>query len=119
MQQILKQLNQTPGIAGSFVVGADGMLVISEVAWTMDEESVGALASAVINTIERASGKIGQGPLKSAAIETDQNKLFFSPTRIGYLVTIATEQANLGLVRLEMGHAVQALNESAGPGMDA
>ncbi len=115
MQQILMRMNQTPGIVGSFVVGADGMLVASDVSWVMNEESVGALASAIINTVERASSQIDQGPLKSVAIETDGNKLFFSPTRLGYLVTIATQQANVGLVRLEMENAVDLLNASVAP----
>ena len=114
MQQILGRLNQTPGIVGSFIVGSDGMLVASDVSWIMDEEAVGALASSIINTVDRASLSIDQGPLRSVALETNENKLFFSPTRIGYLVTIATQEANLGLIRLEMENAVDELNESAG-----
>ena len=110
MQQILRALNQTPGVIGSFIVGIDGMLVVSEMNWHIDENTVGALASGIINTVEKASTQLDQGPLQSVAIESTMNKLFFSPTKSGYLVTVTEKQANLGLVRLEMKNAVEQLN---------
>jgi len=110
MQQTLEQLNQTPGIVGSFIVGDDGMIVQANMSAGIDVDVVGALASAILKTAGKAVERLRQGPLRSVVLETERNKMFFFPTKLGYLATIASSDANLGLVRLEMKSAVAKLN---------
>ncbi|OPZ18149.1 MAG: Roadblock/LC7 domain protein [candidate division BRC1 bacterium ADurb.BinA364] len=110
MQHILSKLNQTPGVIGSFIVDEGGMIVVAAAGDHFDDEVVGALASAVSNIVERSSALLDLGEAKSFVLETERAKLFFSPSRKGYLVTMAEREANVGLLRMEMKTAVRALD---------
>jgi predicted regulator of Ras-like GTPase activity (Roadblock/LC7/MglB family) len=110
MDRILAELNKTPGVIGSFVVGADGMIVASDYNSEINDEVMGALTSSIINSTEKATKKMEQGDLVSFIVETDSNKLFFNSTRSGYLVCVAAPEANLGLIRIEMRTAKEKLD---------
>jgi predicted regulator of Ras-like GTPase activity (Roadblock/LC7/MglB family) len=94
------------------VVAADGMIVASDFATELNDEMMGALTSSIINATEKAARKMERGELVSFIVETDTNKMFFNSTRAGYLVCIASPEANLGLVRVEMRAAAERLNET-------
>jgi predicted regulator of Ras-like GTPase activity (Roadblock/LC7/MglB family) len=111
MERTLSELNKTPGVIGSFVVAADGIIVASDFATELNEEMIGALTSSIINATEKATKKMEQGELVSFIVETDRNKLFFNSTRSGFLVCVAGPEANLGLVRIEMRAASTRLND--------
>jgi len=111
MERTLSELNKTPGVIGSFVVAADGIIVASDFATELNEEMIGALTSSIINATEKATKKMEQGDLVSFIVETDRNKLFFNSTRSGFLVCVASPDANLGLVRIEMRAASIKLND--------
>ena len=110
MERTLSELNKTPGVIGSFVVAADGIIVASDFTTELNDEIMGALTSSIINATEKATKKMEHGELRSFLIETDRDKLFFNATRSGYLVCVAKPDANLGLVRVEMKAASERLN---------
>lgn len=112
MERTLAELNKTPGVIGSFVVAADGIIVASDFQSDLDDELMGALTSSIINSTEKASKKMDQGDLVSFILETDRNKLFFNVTRTGFLVCVAAPEANIGLIRVEMRAAAERLNSS-------
>lgn len=110
MDRILAELNKTPGVIGSFVVAADGIIVASDFDTELNDEVMGALTSSIINSTEKATKKMEQGDLVSFIVETDSNKMFFNSTRSGYLVCVAAPESNLGLIRVEMRSAAEKLN---------
>lgn len=110
MDRILAELNKTPGVIGSFVVAADGIIVASDFATELNDELMGALTSSIINSTEKATKKMEQGDLVSFIVETDTNKMFFNSTRSGFLVCVSGPDANLGLVRVEIRAAADKLN---------
>lgn len=110
MERTLSEINKTPGVIGSFVVASDGIIVASDFATELNDEMMGALTSSIINSTEKATRKMDQGDLVSFIVETDRNKLFFNGTRSGFLVCVASPEANLGLVRVEMRAASEKLN---------
>ncbi len=110
MEQILAELNKTPGVIGSFVVAADGIIVASDYATELNDEMMGALTSSIINSTEKAIRKMEQGELISFIVETETSRLFFNASRSGFLVCVASTDANLGLVRMEMRGSVERLN---------
>lgn len=110
MERTLAELNKTPGIIGSFVVAADGIIVASDFTSEINDEMMGALTSSIINSTEKATKKMEHGDLVSFIVETDRNKLFFNAARVGFLVCVASKEANLGLVRVEMRAACERLN---------
>ncbi len=110
MERTLAELNKTPGVIGSFVVAADGIIVASDFTTELNDEMMGALTSSIINSTEKATRKMEQGELVSFIVETDRNKLFFNTTRSGFLVCVGSPDANLGLIRVEMRAASERLN---------
>lgn len=112
MERILAELNKTPGVIGSFVVAADGIIVASDFATELNDEMMGALTSSIINSTEKATKKMEHGELVSFIVETDTTKMFFHSTRTGFLVCVAGPETNLGLVRVEMRAAADKLNNS-------
>ncbi|MBX3728210.1 MAG: roadblock/LC7 domain-containing protein [Candidatus Sumerlaeia bacterium] len=110
MERTLAELNKTPGVIGSFVVAADGIIVASDFTTELNDEMMGALTSSIINSTEKATKKMEQGELISFIVETDRNKLFFNATRSGFLVCVAQPDSNLGLIRVEMRAASERLN---------
>jgi len=110
MERILSELNKTPGIIGSFVVASDGIIVASDYATELNDEMMGALTSSIINSTEKATKKMEQGDLVSFIIETEQYKMFFNSTRSGFLVCVSKQDANIGLIRVEMRSATEKLN---------
>jgi len=100
MERTLSEINKTPGVIGSFVVASDGIIVASDFATELNDEMMGALTSSIINSTEKATRKMDQGDLVSFIVETDRNKLFFNGTRSGFLVCVASPEANLGLSAL-------------------
>ena len=111
MERILAELNKASGILGSFVVGRDGIVISSDFASGINDELMGALASSIINTTEKAAEKLSQGTVESIVLEAQKNKLLFLNTRVGFLVALTTDEANLGLVRVEMKSAGSRLEE--------
>ncbi|GAB4322687.1 MAG: roadblock/LC7 domain-containing protein [Candidatus Sumerlaeia bacterium] len=117
MESILMELNKTPGITGSFVVSPDGMIIASDYTSELDDERLGAIISTIISATEKAMAKMETGLLSGFIVETDKTKMFFHKFSLGYLVTIAGAEANLGLVRVESRSAVNKIEASARSGV--
>lgn len=117
MESILMELNKTPGITGSFVVSPDGMIVASDYTSEMDDEKLGAIISMIINATEKAMGKLDSGALSGFILETDKIKMFFQKFKLGFLVSIAGKEANLGLIRVETKSAVNKIEATIQPGI--
>jgi predicted regulator of Ras-like GTPase activity (Roadblock/LC7/MglB family) len=113
MEQVLEELNKTPGIVGSFVVDRDGIIVASDVSTGADAEQCSALVSALINSAEKTLARLGGGALTTAFFELGDWKVFLQATEVGHIVALAEPSANLGLLRLELRQAGQRLTAAA------
>ena len=101
-QGILKDLNNSPGIHQSLVVGRDGFVI--ENAGDMDGESVGAVISTAIGAIEAMGRDCDQGGLFEVMAEYNDGVIIAAPVgRDAVLGIVAGGQANLGAIR----HAVK------------
>jgi predicted regulator of Ras-like GTPase activity (Roadblock/LC7/MglB family) len=113
MYQVLNELNKTPGITGSMVVGNDGIVIAADLETSYEGETVGALAASITSTIQKSLDRLQTSPLSQVTIEADNAKLFFSDAAPGILVVTTEKDINIGLVRLEIKHAISKL-ETAG-----
>jgi uncharacterized protein len=113
MYEVLSELNKTPGITGSMVVGNDGIVIASDLGTTMEGETVGALAASITSTIQKSLTRLNTRPLSQVTIEADDAKLFFSDAGIGILVVTTEKQVNIGLVRLEIKNAIGRLKAAS------
>jgi len=112
MEDILKDLNKSSsGIIGSLLVGPDGIPIAADFSSPMNDEMIAALVSSITNAANKVIQKLTQEEMQSFIIETDTNKIFLQNSSMGYLVTLANNDANLGLVRVEIKSAAQRLNQ--------
>ena len=109
MYQVLNELNKTPGITGSMVVGNDGIVIAADLETSYESETVGALAASITSTIQKSLERLQTSPLSQVTIEADNAKLFFSDAGPGILVVTTEKDINIGLVRLEIKHAISKL----------
>jgi predicted regulator of Ras-like GTPase activity (Roadblock/LC7/MglB family) len=113
MYQILNELNKTPGITGSMVVGNDGIVIASDLESGLEGDTVGALAASITTNIQKSLDRLRTSPLSQVTIEADEAKLFFTDAGIGILVVTAEKDVNIGLIRLEIKNAVNRLRTVA------
>ncbi|MBU0985259.1 MAG: roadblock/LC7 domain-containing protein [candidate division Zixibacteria bacterium] len=109
MYQVLSELNKTPGITGSMVVGNDGIVIAADLETGYEGETIGALAASITSNIQKSLDRLDTSPWAQVTIEADDAKLFFSDARIGILVVTTEKQVNVGLVRLEIKNALSRL----------
>jgi predicted regulator of Ras-like GTPase activity (Roadblock/LC7/MglB family) len=109
MYQVLNELNKTPGVTGSMVVGNDGIVIAADLEAGFESETVGALAASITSNIQKSLDRLRTSPLSQVTIEADEAKLFFTDAGMGILVVTTERDVNIGLVRLEIRNAVSRL----------
>jgi len=112
MYQVLSELNKTPGVTGSMVVGNDGIVVAADLKTGLESETVGALAASITTSIQKSLSRLETSPWAQVTIEAEDGKLFFSDTNVGILVVTTEKIVNVGLVRLEIKNAIDQLRLS-------
>jgi predicted regulator of Ras-like GTPase activity (Roadblock/LC7/MglB family) len=112
MYEVLEDLNKTSGITGSMLVADDGIVIAADMDSSNEDETVGALASSIISVVRKSMEKMGRERFSQLTIEADRSKMFLADAGVGMLVVTAENQANVGLVRLEMKNAIAKLQEN-------
>ncbi len=102
MYQVLSNLNKTPGVTGSMVVGNDGIVIAADMASGFEGETVGALAASITSNIQKSLDRLEATPWAQVTIEADSAKLFFTDAGLGILVVTTEKVVNIGLIRLEI-----------------
>ena len=65
MYQVLSELNKTPGITGSMVVGKDGIVIAADLEASFEGDTVGALAASITSNIQKAGVNVSELSLKT------------------------------------------------------
>lgn len=113
MYQVLSDLNKTPGITGSMVVGTDGIVIAADLDTAYEGETVGALAASITANIQKSLDRLETSPWTQVTIEADDSKLFFTEAELGILVVTTEKVVNIGLIRLEIKNAIGKLTIDA------
>ncbi len=102
---LLRQMQGlTPNIEASAIVSPEGLVLASALPNGTDELQIGAMAAAVLTLGERIATELLQGRVKQIYVEGDGTGYVFM-TSVGdqaILVTLANENAKLGLVFMDM-----------------
>jgi uncharacterized protein len=109
MYQVLSDLNKTPGITGSMLVGNDGIVIATDMGTGVEGETVGALAASITCNIQKSLERLDSSPWSQVTIEADDGKMFFTDASLGILVVTTEKVVNVGLIRLEIKNAVSRL----------
>jgi predicted regulator of Ras-like GTPase activity (Roadblock/LC7/MglB family) len=114
---VLKQLNAVPGVVGSLVCDAKGILVAHEFPPQFDEGRLRAAAQAIADRssgLEAAVGIVGTIDLRFATA-----RVVIRPIADGKLLFLCTPQANLQTLLLSTAGALRRLEELLGAGEPA
>lgn len=115
LDSILNQLENTGGIVGSAVISRDGLVVTSHIPSEANAESFAALTATMTGAAETSVMVVGKGTPERILVETDSIKLI----TVGagselFLTVLASPEANLGLVFMEMKSTVEAIKGVVG-----
>src|SRR5262249_61231393 len=75
-------------------------------------DSVAALTATLGRELEPSAARLGRPSFSTAMFSADDGTMFIAGSRIGYLVVLADQQANVQAIRGALGDAV-ALIEAA------
>lgn len=112
MQEALSQINKIAGVRGSLLVGADGLVVASDLSSGEDPQTLGAVTSTVIATLTATIGKLDRGRLNGYILSGSQgNAVLWSVGETAQVLVLLRRDVNMGLVLVEMREQVKALEQ--------
>jgi predicted regulator of Ras-like GTPase activity (Roadblock/LC7/MglB family) len=109
MRTILSQLNKTPGVWGSMVVGRDGIIVASDFSIEASEQHLGAIASQILVALDGALKRIRMGEFRRFLIGGSENRLALINAGQTILIVLMRRDVNMGLVNVEIKNAVDEI----------
>ena len=91
IQNILNKIDAYPGIAGSLIVGHDGLVIASTLKSDMDRDTVGVLSVACLSTSNLGTRKLEIGKLKQMVMITNTTVNVFTDVDVGILAVFMTD----------------------------
>jgi uncharacterized protein len=102
----------SPAIEASAVVSIDGLSIASALPQGVEEDRVSAMSAAMLSLGERIASELGRGMLDQVYIRGELGYVIL--TSVGeeaVLTVLASEEAKLGLVFLDMRRAAEDLSQ--------
>jgi len=94
------------------VVSVDGLAIASVLPEGVEEDRVAAMSAAMLSLGDRISSELGRGILEQVHIKGEHGFVVLMAVGEGAVLTImASEQAKLGLIFLEMRRATEDLKK--------
>ena len=107
---VLDALTRQRGVRASIVVDAtDGVAIDSNLQFGQDGNRVAALAASLYRKARQSAQAAGLGGTGFMQLEADAGRLCILGGDTIVLVVVAESDANVGLIRMEMRRAAQAL----------
>ncbi len=107
---VLQRLSRVPGVRGAMIVDTvAGVPVVAEVAEGVQTDPVAALAASLFQRTSRAVESVLFGHLDTVQLEADAGHVVVADAGETAVVAVAERGAQLGLVRLEVHRAAEAL----------
>ena len=105
-------MTDTPDITGCALVSDDGLIITSVLPASVDEDSIGGMASILLSLSTRVSYELGQEDPQRVLIEGKAGKVLMIQVADGVLMmALLTERAKLGLVFMELRRAKEKLSQ--------
>ena len=115
IEQVLKRLENVPGLEGSALVSSDGFMLASSLPPDISEDRVAAMGAAMVSVAERVNKELGRGRFELAIISGGDG--YTLATEVGVdaiLIVLASKTAKLGLVFYEVRRAAEDLARALG-----
>jgi len=113
-QEVLNVFINLDGVQAACLVGRDGFLLDSMTKAKVDTEMIGAIASAGFGSAESMGKQLGRGRMSLNMIEFENGPALLSPVgEDAFIVIVADNNANLGMIRLKLKKHVGELATAA------
>ena len=110
IEQILKRLENVPGLEGSALVSSDGFMLASSLPPDISEDRVAAMGAAMVSVAERVNKELGRGRFELAIISGGDGYTLATEVSVdAILIVLASKTAKLGLVFYEVRRAAEDL----------
>lgn len=102
----------SPDIEASAVVSLDGLIIASALPHGVEEDRVSAMSAAMQSLGERIALELGRGRLDQVYVKGEKGYvILMSIGNEAVLTVLAREQVKLGLILLDMRHAVSEIEK--------
>ncbi len=109
---VLQELRRIPDVLAVALARRDGLLIAHVLPKSMDPKRIAAMAASIVGTSEMAAGEMGLGAFFQSIVDSGSAKMLATGAgEEGILITIVRTDANMGLVLLSVGKAVQAISD--------
>jgi predicted regulator of Ras-like GTPase activity (Roadblock/LC7/MglB family) len=107
LDKVLADLNERPGVAGSLLATADGMVIASRLRPEWDRDAAAAIVSSVLMAARRAFRRLADRPLSRFVLTSTRLKLVVQDVGDLYLVVATDRHLDLerGLLDVEAAAA--------------
>lgn len=97
LDAILGQIDQCGGVAGSLIVGRDGLVIASTLPTNFDKELVGAIASSMQTNLDVQCKKMKLGTARQVILDTEGGVVLLIALEVGVLVVMSQSLMSLDL----------------------
>ncbi len=104
--------SQTPELEGAAVISVEGLMIASRLPEALTDDLMAAMATAMLALGERIANDLNRGELSQVYIKGEHGYvLLMAVNESAVLTAIASEEAKLGLVFLDMRQVVADLRK--------
>lgn len=115
LEDILSELTENADIQGGAVASRDGLLMASKLPGDMNEESIAAMAAAIVGTAETSTEELDMGNFNQVIVKASEAQyVSIGAGKEAILMCLLKSESNLGLVLMEMNRAARKINRLLG-----
>ena len=110
LKGILAELNSVSGIIRCFLIGSDGINIVS-IGETSNNADLGKQALAIFQSTHRSVSQMNQGKLQQVLVTAATGHILLVSFSTFVLIVLANSNINLGLLRLALDSAIKKLDK--------
>lgn len=113
LNKVLKRLQSgSPDVEASALISDDGLIIASVLPQDIDETRVAGMSATILSLGLRAAAELGRGNVEEVIVRGDQGyAVMLSAGRGVLLLTLANENAKLGLIFFDMREAATEVRQ--------
>lgn len=97
LDSILGQIDACQGVAGSLIVGRDGLVISSTLPQNFDKELIGAISSSMLTNLDVQCKKMKLGASRQVILDTEGGVVLLIALEVGVLVVMSQSLMGLDL----------------------
>jgi predicted regulator of Ras-like GTPase activity (Roadblock/LC7/MglB family) len=113
LNSVLKRLQSgSPDVEASALISDDGLMIASVLPGDIDESRVGGMSATLLSLGIRAATELGRGNVDEVIVRGEKGyAVMLSAGRGVLLLTLANENAKLGLIFFDMREAIHEIKQ--------